>query len=90
MSEEKGKYQNKYWENEESETVEFGKSFFRAFDESGKLQIGKVIKNKEGEKVYLVKSVIDRTELLKSEEALDFLQGTLAMWEGESWKGESK
>ena len=31
----------KYWENEEGETIEFGKHFMRCFDKAGKLQFGK-------------------------------------------------
>ncbi|ERJ83172.1 hypothetical protein HMPREF1987_01060 [Peptostreptococcaceae bacterium oral taxon 113 str. W5053] len=74
-------FKNKYWENEKSEIVEFGNSFLRTFDESGKLQFGKIIKNKEtGEKTYFVKFVLDRKELFESEEGVDFLQGTLNMW----------
>ncbi len=75
------KSENRYWENEQSETVEFGKSFFRTFDQSGKLQIGKVVNDKTtGEKLYIVKFVIDRKELLGSKEGLDFLLGTMDMW----------
>ena len=58
------KYNNKYWETEEGETVEFGSSFMRCYDEAGKLQFGKIIKNKStDEKRYVVKFVIDRKEI---------------------------
>ena len=75
-------YKNNYWENEESETIEFGNSFMRCFDVAGKLQIGKVIKNKTtDERNYIVKAVIDRKELFNSKEGVDFLRGTLDVWE---------
>ena len=33
----------KYWENEEGETIEYGKHFMRCFDKAGKLQFGKKV-----------------------------------------------
>lgn len=77
------KYNNKYWENEKPEVAEFGSMFFRSFDEAGKLQIGIVIKAKvTGKSKYIPKLVIDRKELFDSKEGVDFLRGTLDMWEG--------
>jgi len=75
------KYNNKYWETEEGETIEFGNSFMRCFDKAGKLQYGKIIRSKStGEKTYVVKFVMDRKELFASEEGADYLQGTLEEW----------
>lgn len=76
------KYSNKYWETEEGETIEFGKSFIRCFDVAGKLQFGKIIKTEDSEKKYIVKFVMDRKELFDSEEGADYLQGTLEEWKG--------
>lgn len=75
------KYNNKYWETENGETIEFGNSFMRCFDKAGKLQFGKIIRNKNtGEKTHVVKFVMDRKELFDSEEGVDYLLGTLDEW----------
>ena len=74
-------YNNKYWENEESEIVKFEDSFIRCFDEAGKLQFGKIITDKKTkEEIYLVKFVIDREVLLGSDEGADFLLGVIESW----------
>lgn len=81
---------DKYWENEEGDIFEFGKNFMRFYDKSGKLQFGKIFQNKDGEKIYLVKFVIDRNELFNTEEnesGADVLMGGLDMWQ-EIYDGE--
>lgn len=75
------KYDNKYWENESGETVKFGRSFIRCFDQAGKLQFGTWYKNNTGEEVYQVKFVIDRNELCSSDEAPGYLRSLLDDWE---------
>lgn len=73
---------DKYWENEEGELIEFGNSFMRCYDKAGKLQIGIIFLDlRNGEKKYLVKFVIDRKDLINSKEGLSFLQQTLEDWE---------
>lgn len=72
---------DKYWENEEGETVEFGSNFMRCYDKAGKLQFGiKYYDPKTGEKKYLVKFVVDRKELVESNEGLPYLKETLEEW----------
>jgi hypothetical protein len=81
------KAENKYWENEEGETVEFGNSFMRCYDNAGKLQFGsKFFDSKTGEKKYIIKFVLDRKELFESNEGVSYLRGTLDDWE-ESFEG---
>jgi len=78
----KREQQEKYWESEEGEIVEFGNSFIRCYDKAGKLQFGiKCFDYKTGEKKYLVKFVLDRKELLESDEGVSYLRGTLDEWE---------
>ncbi len=75
------KVENKYWESETGETMEFGSCFMRCFDKAGKLQFGtKYRDSKTGEDVYAVKFVIDR-EVLFSGDAASFLRGTINDWE---------
>lgn len=82
MAEKEKKYTNKYWENEEGELIQFGSCFVRCYDKAGKLQFGKVsINAKTEEKKYHVKFVLDRKELLDSDEGLSYLQQTLEDWE---------
>lgn len=72
---------DKYWENEEGETVEFGNSFMRCYDKAGKLQFGQVYYNtKTGEKKMSVKFVLDRKEMVTSNEGLPYLKETLDEW----------
>jgi len=77
------KYENKYWENEKAETVEFGNGYFiRCYDQAGKLQFGKKFKDKQtGEDIYHVKFVIDRKELFSSDEAPSYLRQLISDWE---------
>ncbi len=76
------KSNEKYWETEKGETVEFGHYFMRCFDKAGKLQFGvKIRDQKTGEWVYAVKFVVDRKELFSSDEAPGFLRGTINDWE---------
>lgn len=88
MSKQK-KYENKYWENEKGETVEFGNGYFiRCYDKAGKLQFGKKFQDKQtGEDVYQVKFVLDRKELFSNDEAPSYLRGTINEWE-EMLEGE--
>lgn len=82
----KKEIENKYWKNEDGELIEFGNSFMRCYDGAGKLQFGKMyFDSKTGEKKYLVKFVLDRKELLDSEEGASYLQQTLEEW-GESYE----
>lgn len=67
---------NKYWENEKSETVEFGNYFMRCFDKAGKLQFGVRIDGK-----FIVKFVLDRKELFADDQAADYLRATINEWE---------
>ncbi|ALA12718.1 hypothetical protein ERICI_03016 [Paenibacillus larvae subsp. larvae] len=77
------KYDNKYWEMEKGETIEFGSCYFmRCYDKAGKLQFGTKFKNKNtGEDVFQVKFVLDREALFSSEEAPSYLRGTVDEWE---------
>lgn len=76
------KAENKYWENEEGETIEFGNNFMRCYDKAGKLQLGiRYFDPKTGEKKYLVKFVLDKKELFESKEGVSYLRGTLDDWE---------
>lgn len=76
------KKENKYWETEKGETVEFGKYFMRCFDKAGKLQFGNKFQDKKtGEDVFLVKFVLDRDALFSSREGVDYLRGTISEWE---------
>jgi len=76
------KYDNKYWENETPETIEFGNgNFMRCYDKAGKLQFGVKFKNKTtGEDVFQVKFVVDRDALFEGD-AASFLRGTIDDWE---------
>lgn len=74
-------YANRYWEEEEGETIEFGNSFMRCYDKAGKLQLGTKYRNKAGEDVYQVRFVIDRNELFSSEEAPSYLRQLIYDWE---------
>ncbi len=75
-------YVNKYWEKEEPETCEFENKFFRVYEKAGKLQIGKIIKDKDtGEKKHIPKIVVGREKLLKNEDAIEFLFKTLENWQ---------
>lgn len=78
----KKKSENKYWESEDGELIEFGHSFMRCYDDAGKLQFGNIFfDSKTGEKKYLVKFVLDRKDLLNSNEGISYLQQTLDEWE---------
>lgn len=78
----KEKSENKYWETEEGELIEFGHSFMRCYEKAGKLQFGKAyFDSKTGQKKYMAKFVLDRKELLESTEGLSYLQETLDEWE---------
>ncbi|MDT2247872.1 hypothetical protein P7H16_14365 [Paenibacillus larvae] len=68
-NEKRKKYDNKYWEMEKGETIEFGSCYFmRCYDKAGKLQFGTKFKNKNtGEDVFQVKFVLDREALFSSE-----------------------
>lgn len=80
----KREIENRYWENEEGELIEFGDNFMRCYDKAGKLQFGKKFyDSKTGEKKYLVKFVLDREQLTDSEEGLSYLQQTLEDWEND-------
>ena len=74
-------YANKYWEEEQGETIEFGNSFIRCYDRAGKLQFGIKFRNKSGEEIYQVKFVIDRKELFSSDEAPSYLRQLITDWE---------
>lgn len=75
------KGEKKYWENEKGETIEFGNSFMRCFDQAGKLQFGtKYRDSNTGETVYAVKFVLDRDALFEGD-AASFLRGTIDDWE---------
>ncbi|MGI6751102.1 MAG: hypothetical protein ACOX4U_00555 [Anaerovoracaceae bacterium] len=76
----------KYWEMEESETVEFGNSFMRCYDKSGKLQFGTCYTQKDGEKAYAVKFVLDRDDIFNSNEGASYLMQTLEDW-AEAFEG---
>lgn len=71
---------DKYWENEEGETIEFGNHFMRCFDKAGKLQFGTISKSKKGESNYYVRFTLDKEKLLNSEEGADFLMQTIDDW----------
>lgn len=73
----------KYWELEEGETIEFGKHFMRCFDKAGKLQFGFVTKEASGKTKYLVKFVLDREELINSKEGAEYLMQTIDDWKSE-------
>lgn len=79
----KQKYQGeKYWENEQAETIEFGSCFMRCYDKAGKLQFGIKSRDKNtGETVYIVKFVLDRNALFSSEEAPSYLRQLIYDWE---------
>lgn len=78
----------KYWENEEGETIEFGKHFMRCFDKAGKLQFGFISKAEESDKVkYLVKFVLDREELINSKEGAEYLMQTIDDWRSQEQEG---
>ena len=80
----KREIENRYWENEKGELIEFGDNFMRCYDKAGKLQFGKKFyDSKTGEKKYLVKFVLDREQLADSEEGLSYLQQTLEDWEND-------
>lgn len=74
----------KYWENEEGETIIFGNSFMRFYEKAGKLQFGTVTQNKDGENNFFVKFVLDKKELLGSDEGIDYLMQTLEDWKNEN------
>lgn len=74
-------YANKYWEEEQGETIEFGNSFMRCFDKAGKLQFGIKFRNRAGEEIYQVKFVLDRKELFSSDEAPSYLRQLVYDWE---------
>ena len=77
------KYDNKYWETEMPETIEFGGGYFmRCYDKAGKLQLGTKFKNKTtGEDVFHVKFVLDREALFADDQAASYLRGTIDEWE---------
>lgn len=76
------KADQKYWEAETGETIEFGSCFMRCYDKAGKLQFGTKIRDKtSGNWVYAVKFVIDRKELCSSDEAPGYLRTLLNDWE---------
>ncbi|MDQ0202499.1 hypothetical protein [Pectinatus haikarae] len=73
--------ENKYWENEKGEMIEFGNYFMRCYDQVGKVQFGvKYFNPKTGEKKYATKFVLDRKELCESKEGLPYLRETLNEW----------
>lgn len=75
----------KYWENEVGEVVEFGKHFMRCFEKAGKLQLGFISKIEGSDKVkYLVKFVLDREELINSKEGAEYLMQTIEDWKNEA------
>jgi hypothetical protein len=72
----------KYWEHETPEIIEFGNSFMRCYDKAGKLQFGSKIRDREsGGWSYVVKFVIDRKELFSDDQAASYLRGTIDDWE---------
>lgn len=78
----KKKSENKYWESEDGELIEFGHSFMRCYDGAGKLQFGTTyFDSKTGEKKHLVKFVLDRQEIIDSNEGISYLKQTLDEWE---------
>lgn len=71
-----------YWELEEGETIEFGHSFMRCFEQAGKLQLGSAyFDSKTGVKKYATKFTIDRAELCGSAEGVGYLRQLLDDWE---------
>lgn len=74
----------KYWENEKGEVIEFGKHFMRCFDKAGKLQFGsKFYDPANGALKYKVIFVLDREELINSKEGADYLMQTIEDWQNE-------
>lgn len=74
----------KYWENEDGETIEFGKHFMRCFDKAGKLQFGKKFYDPaNGELKYKVNFVLDREELVNSKEGAEYLMQTIEDWKNQ-------
>lgn len=67
---------NNYWENENPETVEYGNRFMRYYPDAGKLQFGFI--NAKGD--FIVKNVLDRDEVTRSDEATQLLYGVLNDW----------
>lgn len=71
----------KYWENEDGEVVEFGKHFMRCFEKAGKLQFGKKFYDSvNGKLKYKVVFVLDREELINSDEGAEYLLQTIEDW----------
>lgn len=81
----------KYWENEEGETIEFGKYFMRCFDKAGKLQFGKKFyDSSNGGLKYKVIFVLDRGELINSKEGAEFLMQTIDDWRSQEQEGSNE
>lgn len=79
----------KYWENEEGETIEFGKHFMRCFDKAGKLQFGnRFYDHSNGELKYKVVFVLDRDELINSKEGAEYLMQTIDDWRNQEGDGD--
>ena len=77
----KKEIENKYWEKEKGELIEFGKKFMRCYDKAGKLQFGKVISHKDSDKKdYVILFTLDREELCSSSEGAPYLQQTIIEW----------
>lgn len=75
------KAMEKYWENEEGETIEFGNYFMRCFDKAGKLQFGTINKNKaNGSVSFYVKFTLDKESLVNSKEGAEYLMQTIDDW----------
>ena len=80
---------NKYWEDEEGETVEFGNYFMRCFEKAGKLQFGTISRNKKtGSTNFYVKFALDRDALINSEEGADYLMQTIEDWKNQGTANE--
>ena len=72
----------KYWENEEGEIIEFGNYFMRYYEKAGKVQFGlKYISAKTHETNYIIKFVLDRKNLCESKEGLPYLKEVIREWQ---------
>ena len=75
----------KYWENEEGELIEFGNYFMRCFEKAGKLQFGSISRNKTGGTNYYVKFTLDREALINSDEGAEYLLQTIEDWKNQEY-----
>lgn len=73
----------RYWENEEGELIEFGNYFMRCFEKAGKLQFGSINRNKNGGTNYYVKFTLDRQALVNSDEGAEYLLQTIEDWKNQ-------